>query len=127
MRCARRCGRARRRARTDRRRWSARSRDPIMKTLTPLLLRHRGSAAVLVHAAIVTLAYTLAFALRFDFAIPPNMAMTLVLTLPLVLACRLSAYWACGVFRGSWRYLNMRDVEDIVRASVLGSALLLSA
>ncbi len=97
-----------------------------MTTLTPLLLRHRGSAAVFVHAAMVTLAYTLAFALRFDFAIPPNMAATLVLTLPLVLACRLGAFWACGVFRGSWRYLNMHDVEDVVRASVLGSALLLS-
>ena len=56
-----------------------------------------------------------------------RMARVLVLTLPLILACRLAAFWACGVFRGSWRYLKMHDVEDIIRASVLGSALFLSA
>jgi FlaA1/EpsC-like NDP-sugar epimerase len=99
----------------------------MTKILTPFLLRHRGAATVLVHAAIVTLAYTLAFALRFDFAIPMRMARILVLTLPVILACRLAAFWACGVFRGSWRYLKMHDVEDIIRASVLGSALFLSS
>src|SRR5205814_15444 len=107
-------------------RGAAGARHRMTTMLSPFLLRHRDAAAVVVHAAIVTLAYTLAFALRFDFAIPADMAMALVLTLPLVLACRLGAFWACGVFRGSWRYLNMHDVEDVVRASVLGSALFLS-
>jgi len=84
------------------------------------------SAAVLVHVAIATLGYTLAFALRFDFAIPMRMARVLVVTLPVVVLCRLAAFWVCGVFRGSWRYINMHDAEDIVRASVLGSAFFLS-
>jgi FlaA1/EpsC-like NDP-sugar epimerase len=95
--------------------------------LSRLLLRHRAAATVAVHGAIVALAYLLAFALRFDFAIPLHMARILVITLPLVLVCKLAALRACGVFRGSWRYLNMHDVEDIVRASVLGSALFLTA
>lgn len=96
-------------------------------TLSRLLLRHRDVAAVLVHVAIVALAYLLAFALRFDFTIPPRMLWTFAITLPLVLACKLAAFRLCGVFRGSWRYLNMRDVEDIVRACVLGSAFFLTA
>jgi FlaA1/EpsC-like NDP-sugar epimerase len=83
-------------------------------------------AAVLVHVAIATLGYTLAFALRFDFAIPMRVARVLVVTLPVVVLCRLAAFWVCGVFRGSWRYINMRDAEEIVRASVLGSAFFLS-
>ncbi len=99
----------------------------MIDRLTQLLLRHRDGTAVAVHVALLALAYTLAFALRFDFAIPPHMARTLVLTLPLVLACRILALWACGVLGGSWRYLNMRDVEDILRGAVLGSALFLSS
>jgi len=99
----------------------------MSKRLFDLMVRHRTAAAVLVHLAITTLGYTVAFALRFDFAIPLRMARVLATTLPLVVACRLAAFWACGVFRGSWRYINMRDAEDIVRASVLGSAFFLSA
>ncbi|HEY2389513.1 MAG TPA: nucleoside-diphosphate sugar epimerase/dehydratase [Candidatus Binatia bacterium] len=95
--------------------------------LSGLLLRHRGIAAVGVHLTIVTLAYVLAFSLRFDFAIPQHAAWTLLTTLPLALVCKLLAFWMCGVFAGSWRYLNMRDVEDIVRACVLGSAMFLTS
>ena len=51
-----------------------------------LLLRYRGAAAALVHVAIVALAYTLAFALRFDFTIPVRMARVLAATLPLIIA-----------------------------------------
>jgi FlaA1/EpsC-like NDP-sugar epimerase len=98
----------------------------MSKRALALMLRHRMSAAVLVHIAIATLGYTLAFALRFDFAIPMRMARVLVVTLPVVVLCRLAAFWVCGVFRGSWRYINMHDAEDIVRASVLGSAFFLS-
>ena len=98
----------------------------MSKRALALMLRHRMSAAVLVHVAIATLGYTLAFALRFDFAIPMRMARVLVVTLPVVVLCRLAAFWVCGVFRGSWRYINMHDAEDIVRASVLGSAFFLS-
>jgi FlaA1/EpsC-like NDP-sugar epimerase len=98
----------------------------MIPLLSRLLLRQRAAAAVLVNVAIATLAYTLAFALRFDFAMPVAMAITLVGTLPLVLACKLVAFWACGVLGGSWRYVNMHDMEEIVRASVLGSTLFLA-
>ena len=87
----------------------------------------RFAATVLGHGAIAAGAYLLAFALRFDLTIPGRFLPLALLTLPLVVACKLAAYWSVGLFASSWRHLKMRDVEDLVRGNALGSVLFLVA
>jgi len=87
----------------------------------------RFAATVLGHGAIAAGAYLLAFALRFDLTIPGRFLPLALVTLPLVVACKLAAYWSAGLFASSWRHLKMRDVEDLVRGNLLGSAFFLVA
>ena len=87
----------------------------------------RFAATVLGHGAIAAGAYLLAFALRFDLTIPGRFLPLALVTLPLVVACKLAAYWSVGLFASSWRHLKMRDVEDLVRGNALGSVLFLVA
>jgi FlaA1/EpsC-like NDP-sugar epimerase len=89
--------------------------------------RNRLATNALAHAAIAAGAYLLAFALRFDLAIPGRFLPLALATLPLALACKLAAYWSVGLFASSWRHLKMRDVEDVVRGNALGSTLFLVA
>ena len=91
------------------------------------LLRHRAPLTLLGNLAIATAAFVLAFALRFDLWIPPRALPVLLATLPLLLACKAAAFWSQGLFTESWRHVSIRDVEDIVRGNVLGTALFLAA
>src|SRR4026208_734775 len=92
-----------------------------------LLIRyHRALTVVGVLAWAVT-AYVLAFALRFDFAIPERFVRVLVSTMPLLIACKLAGFRWAGLFSGSWGHVSVRDVEDIVRGNLLASVLFLAS
>lgn len=95
-------------------------------TAIPLLLRYRTAITVAINLALGSIAYVLAFALRFDITIPPHYRSLIFATVPLNLSCKLVGFWACGLFRGSWRYISVQDAEDIVRGNILASGLFLA-
>jgi FlaA1/EpsC-like NDP-sugar epimerase len=71
------------------------------------------------HAAIFVVVYWLAFALRFDFDIPPAEWTLLLMTLPWVVATKSAVFLVAGHYRGWWRYVTFADLVALVRASVL--------
>ncbi len=91
----------------------------------PFALRHRRIATVAANLMLVATAYFGAIALRLDFTLPADLEPLLFRTLLLVVACKLVAFWACGLFTGWWRYVSIHDVEDIVRGNLVGSLLFL--
>jgi FlaA1/EpsC-like NDP-sugar epimerase len=91
------------------------------------LLRHRTTTIVLVNLALASAAYLIAFALRFDLAVPERYAMLAFATLPLLLACKLVGFWTTGLFSGWWRYVTVHDIEGLVRGNLLASTLFLAA
>jgi FlaA1/EpsC-like NDP-sugar epimerase len=93
--------------------------------LRPFVLRHRRIATVAANLVIVAGAYLGAIALRFDFTVPYDLEPMLFRTLALVVACKLVAFWATGLYAGWWRHVSIRDVEDIVRGNAMGSLLFL--
>src|SRR2546426_10732294 len=95
--------------------------------MTQAARRHRAALTLGTHLTIATVAYLAAFALRFDLTFPDPFAMVALTCLPLLLACKLGAFWATGVLAGSWRHVSVRDVEDIARGNVLGAAMFLAA
>jgi len=99
----------------------------MVVTIHALLVRRQAIATAIATLAVSTVAYVLAFALRFDVSIPPQFVRVLIATLPLLLVCKLVAFWSCRLYAGSWLHVSINDVEDIVRGNVLAGALFLAA
>jgi FlaA1/EpsC-like NDP-sugar epimerase len=71
---------------------------------------------LVLHLALIPVAYWIAFLLRFDGEVPPDYARVYWLTLPLLLALRLGAFLIFRQFRGWWRYVGMHDLAALVNA-----------
>jgi FlaA1/EpsC-like NDP-sugar epimerase len=85
------------------------------------LLPYRRSVFVVAHVILVTLAYLLAFLLRFDFRLPSHERDLFLKSLPLLLLARLGIFASFHLFEGLWRYVSMRDILAILKATTLGS------
>jgi FlaA1/EpsC-like NDP-sugar epimerase len=85
-----------------------------------LLSPHR-LGQVLVDAAIVALAWWLAFHLRFDHTIPIYYRHLLSQTILIVLAIKLIVFIAFGFYNRWWRYVSIRDMWAVVRGVVVAS------
>ena len=92
-----------------------------LRLLTPRFLAYRRLVIVAVHVALIPLAFWAAFALRFDFALPPDYVEWFWDTLPIVLALRLIVFERFGLYRGYWRHVGLRDLAGLVGAVTLGS------
>jgi FlaA1/EpsC-like NDP-sugar epimerase len=74
------------------------------------------------HLALVSFAYFTAFALRYDFAIPPEQLRRFAATLPYLLLLRAVLFHRFGLFRGYWHLVGVRDLRMLVAATTLSSA-----
>jgi FlaA1/EpsC-like NDP-sugar epimerase len=90
-------------------------RDPV--------LRHR-LLQVLVDAALVALAFLLAFLLRFDQGVPARYEDLLWGTIAFVVVGKVAIFAAFGLYEKWWRYVGLRDFETILKASVAASLVL---
>src|SRR4029453_8322508 len=95
--------------------------------LHPLLLRYRTVVTVAGNLAIAAAAYLIAFGLRFDFHAPLPQLHTALVTLPLLLLCKVVAFRITNLSSGWWQHVSVRDAQDIVRGNVVGSILFLVA
>src|SRR6267378_993139 len=92
----------------------------LMEALSRLR-RHRRALSIAGHLALVAFAYFTAYALRFDFRIPPEQLRNYAATLPYLLALRLFLFHRLGLFRGYWHLVGVRDLRQLVAAVTLGS------
>jgi len=67
------------------------------------------------------LSFFLAFALRFDFQIPPKEIDLIVKTLPVLMICRLVWFYIYRLFSGWWQYAGINDMIDILKATFFSS------
>src|SRR5919198_1542825 len=96
----------------------ARLNDPVY--------RHR-TVQILVDAALVALAYFLAYLLRFDQGIPERYKDLLVATIAFVVVGKVSIFAAFGLYQKWWRYVGLRDFETILKAIATASLVLVGA
>jgi FlaA1/EpsC-like NDP-sugar epimerase len=95
----------------------ARLNDPVY--------RHR-TVQLLVDAALVGLAYFLAYLLRFDQGIPSRYRDLLIDTIAFVIVGKVAIFAAFGLYQKWWRYVGLRDFETILKAVVTASFVLVS-
>src|SRR3954462_6641980 len=96
-----------------------RMRRRIRSAALPL---HRHSLPQLgIDAALVALAYLLAFRLPFDGGIPDDYGDLLAATLPYVVAASLLIFTLFGLYEKFWRYVGQRDYLRIVQAVIVAT------
>src|SRR5438094_195462 len=98
---------------------------PLRLPARPLL--YRRTLILLVHIALIPLAYLAAFGLRFDFQIPPQEFAHFQTTVWYLLGIRLIVFWAGGLYRGYWKHVGLRDLVDLGLAVTTGSAAFVAA
>jgi FlaA1/EpsC-like NDP-sugar epimerase len=89
------------------------------------LYRGRRAVTLAVYATVAAGAYTCAFLLRYDFAVPEEAAALYFVTLPIVVLVRLLCTVLFRLSSGRWRFTGTGDVLRLVAASTAGSVLLL--
>ena len=67
--------------------------------------------------------YFLSFLLRYDFELGQLPLTLLLQSLPLVVLVRMGTLAAFRLFQGLWRYVSVRDIVQIVKASTVGSVI----
>ncbi|HEX8696553.1 MAG TPA: nucleoside-diphosphate sugar epimerase/dehydratase [Longimicrobium sp.] len=92
-----------------------------------LFLRFRRPLVLALHLLLIPLGYYWAFALRFDFTMPPEYAHFFWHSLVLLVALRVASFAVFGLFHGWWRHVGMSDLIDLLKAVTLSSLLLLVA
>src|SRR2546425_1169445 len=93
--------------------------SPIRQQFRQQFLSKRGFLLAVLHVVVFASSYWLAFALRFDFELPLHEKQLLMLTLPWVVALKLSAFYLAGNFHGWLRHVTFSDLIAILRASVV--------
>ena len=93
----------------------------MWKVVSSRLRQHRRALSIAGHLALVSFAYLAAFALRFDFRIPPDQLRNYGETLPYLLVLRLLFFNRFGLFRGYWHLVGMRDMRQLISATTLSS------
>ncbi|MCD6486087.1 MAG: polysaccharide biosynthesis protein [Syntrophobacterales bacterium] len=76
-------------------------------------------------AVLVTLAYSLAYLVRFEGNIPSQHLEQLEVTLPFVVAFKLICFFIFGLYRGMWRYTSLVDLKNVFKAVVSSSLIII--
>jgi UDP-GlcNAc:undecaprenyl-phosphate GlcNAc-1-phosphate transferase len=97
-----------------------RVRGPIGRNLVTY---GRFGAEIAVDIVLFTVAYYLAFALRFEGFAQNVWLYLFVQTVPLVVALQLAALVVFGVYRTLWRFFNLADVLNVLRGLALANLL----
>ena len=75
---------------------------------------------------IIILSFYLCYNLRFDFQIPNRFLQPFRTILPVAVVIKISCFYLAGLYRGMWRYTSIADMLNIIKASTLGTILLIS-
>jgi FlaA1/EpsC-like NDP-sugar epimerase len=86
--------------------------------------RRAGQATV--DAALVALAYYLAYVLRFDSGVPARYEDLLAETIVLVVPMKLVLFALFGLYSKLWRFFDQKDFESIVKAVIASSVVLIA-
>ncbi|MDX1632238.1 MAG: nucleoside-diphosphate sugar epimerase/dehydratase, partial [Thermoanaerobaculia bacterium] len=89
----------------------------------PLWTRHlRREVQIFLDLSILTLAFALAYLLRFDFHLPDYAVESFLVQLPLVVLIQFSVILLVGIYRFIWRYVGMAELRVFVIAAGLSAA-----
>jgi len=101
-----------------------------LRALTPLLVEityKRRIFEVLLDVCMISVAYYLAWVLRFDDQFRPVYHNLFVVSLPIAIASQIAGLYIGGAYKGVWRYISVGDLLVYVRGVLAGSAIMVIA
>jgi FlaA1/EpsC-like NDP-sugar epimerase len=101
-------------------------RERIARLFSPLVdvaIQSRTTVKFFLTLGIFISANYLAYLIRFEFAVPPEMVVVMRRTIPVLVIAKAIGFFAFGQFSGWWRYVSIKDVLPIAAGSALGSVL----
>ena len=87
----------------------------------------RRATVALIYLGLWCVSFSLALTLRFEGAVPAEIAQACRGTLILILSLRLATFFAMGLFDGLWRYSGMPELKRLILATTGGTVLALGA
>lgn len=81
------------------------------------ILRYRKAFIILIHVIIFTLSLLLAFGLAYNFRYGEWFGQVFLPMLPVVVLIKLVVFGLFGLYHGWWRYVSLRDIIQITKAS----------
>jgi len=93
----------------------------LIEAVIERLYRHHLWVTVSMHAACVVLANVVAYGLRWDGAVPARELSRMLTALPWLLGLRLALFAPLGLYRGQWRYVSVRDAQNIFTGVTLST------
>ena len=94
------------------------------KPYTPILIEltyKRQIVLVILDIFLISFAYYLSYRLRFSGTAFPFYFKIFLKSLPAVIACKLLAFYALGIYRSIWGHMSTTDVYAYVKASSLAT------
>jgi FlaA1/EpsC-like NDP-sugar epimerase len=88
------------------------------------LYRHRRIFAYTLYGLVAAVSYVAAHLLRFEFALPPDRAATMLWTLPVLMGVRVALAGTFRLSSGRWRFIATGDVIRLFLATTTGSLIL---
>jgi UDP-GlcNAc:undecaprenyl-phosphate GlcNAc-1-phosphate transferase len=101
------------------------SKDPRFSPPEWRLLKkvlERETLALLLDPVVLSLAYFLAYFIRFRSNVPEHDIALFLSSWPIVLAAKFSCLYLCGIYRRSWWRGSVNDVYRLGLASIIGEA-----
>ena len=88
-----------------------------------MTLRYKIALAFLYDAATAMMAWLLAYLFRYNFELPLDVSMAVMLTMLFVIPLEALVFWQFGFYRGFWRHVSIYDLRQLVLAIMLSAAL----
>ena len=77
-------------------------------------------------ACLMTVAYYLAYCLRFDWSISSNDMANFSRTVIWIVPIKLICFYVFGPYKGMWRYTGIEDLKNLTKACVVSSGIIVA-
>lgn len=79
-----------------------------------------------IDTAFITVSIYGAYLVRFEFSVPSQYLVLLYKALPAIILVKIISFYFFDLYRGMWRYTSIADLFNIIKASSIGSFLVIS-
>jgi FlaA1/EpsC-like NDP-sugar epimerase len=76
---------------------------------------------------LIFFSYFLSYHLRFDWSLSSKDYQTFLISLPIIMAIRVFMFDRHGMYKSIWKYVSVRDLLKIIRATTIGTILIVAS
>jgi FlaA1/EpsC-like NDP-sugar epimerase len=90
-------------------------------TLKDVTIRYRRVFITIANVFFISIAYIVAFFIRFEFKLPVEYYSLILQTLPFLIFIKMIFFYYFGLYSGLWKYVSMEDLWQIIKANTVST------